>query len=379
MNFAPSTRSPRSPASFRVPGPVRALAPASALLLGASLLLSACGKHDSTGGAASAGSGASQASAPAASASPASVASSTQAAADLAGAASGASPFSEGLKRADLMHVVFPKWRDANTPGARVVTVELPERDSSGSVRRTAANGAPALAESSVEIVPREVIRLDDAHAVMVTEGVEVDDSGARADSDASGAWLGAYFFRHDATGWTLETRMDGVDYLGTAGTYGSTSVARIRDGEFGLILDGGGCWQGFCGSWASVYGITPGRIANYASTVPVDGSNLGASGDCDLALKSIKGASDTDVTVTTRSDSPPACFDIGGKLTLATADDGTPEMRIRFDGAESIGSASAADSGDDAGQRAIHQTAVYRLRDGKYVLASGHNPIPPF
>ncbi|MBN3728836.1 hypothetical protein, partial [Burkholderia sp. Ac-20379] len=288
-------------------------------------------------------------------------------------AASGAGGFSQGLKRADLMRVVFPTWRDANDANARVVDVDLPVRDDAGRLPHAAA---PKTESTRVEIAPRQVIRLDDTHAVMLTEGVGVGDTGVRDDSYASGAWLGAYFFRRDATGWLLDKRVDGVDYLGVAGTYGDTSVARIGADEFGVVLTGGGCWQGFCGTWASVYGVAPGRIATYASTVPVDGNNLGASGECETALQQSgapKSASDTDVVVNTDASNPPACFDIGGKLALATGSDGVSEMRIRFDGVEST------DTDDGTRSRQIHQTAVYRLRGGKYVLSSGHNPVPPF
>ncbi|QKM50735.1 hypothetical protein B7760_04800 [Burkholderia glumae] len=47
--------------------------------------------------------------------------------------------------------------------------------------------------------------------------------------------------------------------------------------------------------------------------------------------------------------------------------------MRIHFDGAQTSG------PGDEPAVRLIHQTAVYRLRDGKYMLASGRNPVPAF
>jgi hypothetical protein len=292
-----------------------------------------------------------------------------------ADAASGAGAFSQGLKRADLMRVVFPAWRDANDASSRVVDVDLPVRDDSGRLPHAAAQKTET---TRVEIAPRQVIRLDDTHAVMLTEGVGVADTGVRDDSYASGAWLGAYFFRRDATGWLLDKRVDGVDYLGVAGSYGDTSVVRIGADEFGVVLTGGGCWQGFCGTWASVYGVAPGRIATYASTVPVDGNNLGASGDCEMALQqtgAAKGAaaSDTDVVVGTDASNPPACFDIGGKLTLAPGSDGGSEMRIRFDGVEST------NTDDGTRSRQIHQTAVYRLQGGKYVLSSGHNPVPPF
>ncbi|MCR1770425.1 hypothetical protein EXE55_19580 [Burkholderia glumae] len=360
--FAPGAASPPA-----CPQPVRRLA-ALALLGAMSVLLSACERQGAHDAGTPAASGAAGMSAPASAAARVATADPGAAAASLSAAAA-------GLGRADLMRAVFPRWHEGNDPGARDVEVELPERDDAGRIRR--ADGAAKTIAARVEIAPREVIRLDDTHAVMLTEGVSVDDGGVRDDSYASGAWLGAYFFRRDAAGWVLERRVDGVDYLGVAGTLGETSVARIGAGEFGLVVTGGGCWQGFCGTWASVYGIRPGRIATYASTIPTDGNNLGASGDCDAALKAAEAAhgaaSETDLIATADAGSPPSCFDINGKLSLAAAADGTSEMRIHFDGAQTSG------PGDEPAVRLIHQTAVYRLRDGKYMLASGRNPVPAF
>ncbi|ALK34843.1 hypothetical protein bpln_2g26450 [Burkholderia plantarii] len=380
MIFASPSRSP-SPLGPSAFAPVSAVMPAcpparrlaSLALLGAmSVLLSACERHGAHDAGTATASGAASVSAPAPAAASATRPASTASDASSASSASASTP---GLKRADLMRAVFPHWHEGNDPGARDVEVELPERDDSGRIRRAA--GAARTAVTRIEIAPREVIRLDDTHAVMLTEGVSVDDGGVRDDSYASGAWLGAYFFRHDAAGWVLEQRMDGVDYLGVAGTLGDTSVARIGADEFGLIVTGGGCWQGVCGTWASVYGIKPGHVATYASTIPTDGNNLGASGDCDAALKAADtahgAASETDVVATTDAGGPPSCFDINGKLSLATAADGTSEMRIHFDGAQTSG------SGDEPAVRTIHQTAVYRLRDGKYVLVAGHDPVPAF
>ncbi len=348
-----------------------------ALLGAASLLLGACNRHDANQAAASGASSASSA-VPAAASMPASAAALASGALAASDSSGTTASFSQGLKRGDLMRVVFPNWHEGNDPAAQAVEVPLPERDGSGRIRRAAGSASAKTVASRIEITPREVIRLDDTHAVMLTEGVGIDDTGVRDDGYAAGAWLGAYFFRRDASGWMLERRVDGVDYLGVAGSLGDTSVTRIGAGEFGLIVTGGGCWQGFCGTWASVYGVAPGRIATYASTVPVDGNNLGASGDCEATLKAASpahgtAASETDVVVSNDAGSPPACFEVDGKLSLVTAEDGTSEMQIHFDGAETIA------SGDDGGLRLIHQTAVYRLRDGKYVLSSGHNPVPAF
>jgi hypothetical protein len=59
----------------------------------------------------------------------------------------------------------------------------------------------------------------------MLTEGVETGGDGEPIDSYASGASLGAYFFRESTGGWQLENRIDGVDLSGFMGTYGQSRV----------------------------------------------------------------------------------------------------------------------------------------------------------
>lgn len=292
---------------------------------------------------------------------------------------------SPDLKRTSLMHAVFPTWKDTKKGNERIVDVELPTHDDQGHLSK-------ALGSSQLDVTPREVIRLDDTHAVMLTEGVEVTDTGERVDAYASGAWLGAYFFDKQPSGWVLDKRIDGVSYDGVAGTYGETHVVRMSPTEFGFWSMAGGCWQGYCGTWASVFGIRPGRIERLAETLRVSASDLGAKGDCeDIQKGDDAPASGSDVPVRGAAQAPasaandgagskntggdaagtPQCFDIDGKLAFEQGVDALGDLRMTFSGEETIGQGSQVRNVDDV--------AVYRVKDGKYVLVEGRNPVPGF
>lgn len=318
-------------------------------MLAATLLCGGCGKHAATGGE------------PAASDTPAS---DTQAVAH-----------SPDLKRANLMRAVFPTWEDTKKGDKRVVDVQVPGRDDHGRLTKT-------LGDSRFDVLPRQVVRLDDTHAVMLTEGVEVTDTGERDDSYASGAWLGAYFFARQAAGWVLDKRIDGVDYGGVAGSYGESRVVRLSPSEFGLVLTSGGCWQGYCGSWASVYGIEHEEVRSLVDTLPVAAGNLGATEDCETILNNGASPASSTAPQSAQSAQPasdasgdapdtPQCFNVDGKLEFVQGKDTPGDLRIAFTGAETVGKGKAVRNVDDV--------AVYRLKNGRYALSEGSNPVPGF
>ncbi|MDQ0609237.1 hypothetical protein QFZ83_003408 [Variovorax sp. W1I1] len=262
------------------------------------------------------------------------------------------------LKRAELMALVFP---DSQGPGAaprQPDTVSLPERANEGKT----VPGSEA--EQQAHVSPREVVRLDDTHAVMLTETVPLDDRGQPMNGHVNGAWLGAYFFEQGADGWKLASRNDAVDYLGFMGNLGTTKVERIAPQRFALTIAHGSCWQGYCGQWLSVYGLEAGQVRVLASGIPLSATNAGVHESCEKVRDAGK------------PDEPPpsgGCFDIGGTPTFALGTDDAPgEMRIAFKGERMAGGKSRRVS-------TIDSTLVYAWRKGAYVLTEGRNPVPSF
>lgn len=258
------------------------------------------------------------------------------------------------LQRSELMALVFPGWEDREA--SRSVTVSLPDVSNDGKP----VSGSES--DQRADITPREVVRLDDSHAVMLTETVPLDDQGQRQDSHVAGAWLGAYFFEQGSDGWMLTRRNDAVDYQGFMGSLGTTKVERIAPQRFVLTTVNGSCWQGYCGSWLSVFELGSSVVRPVLSGIPLAASNGGADEACDKVLKS------------ERADVSPqgSCFDVEGspEFTLGT-DDAPGDMRIAFNGART------ASAGADVEN--IDATVVYAWKQGTYVPSSGRNPVPSF
>ncbi|MFJ1251744.1 hypothetical protein [Cupriavidus sp. CuC1] len=316
------------------------LAPALALCLG----LPACSRHDAPPAAAGA--------------------SSAQASAAVAQA--------DSLKREALILLAFPAWRDDDK--GRVVHAALPDLDYKG-------KGEAPLVEDTIDVKPIQVIRLDDTHAVMLTEGVVVDEGGTRNDSHAAGAWLGAYFFTRNASangegagGWQLSRRVDGVDYTGVEGALGQSSVARISATDFALTLTWGSCWQGYCGSWASVYRLEPGQISTLLGGVAMSAENSGALEPCNEAL-----SGKSDVLAERGTDSQDAgeqvCYAVEGKPAFALGADTPGDLTVTFQGQE----VKLPGGAGKPRRKSLDAVVRYRFQDGKYLVSQGANPVPSF
>ncbi|MCP3024740.1 hypothetical protein [Cupriavidus basilensis] len=319
------------------------LAPALALCLG----LSACSRHEAPPAAAGA--------------------SSAQAA-----PASAAVAQADTLKREALILLAFPAWRDDDK--GRVVRAALPDPDYKGT-------GEPPLVEGTIDVKPIQVIRLDDTHAVMLTEGMVVEEGGTRNNSHAAGAWLGAYFFTRDATasgespgGWRLSRRVDGYDFSGGRGSLGESSIAKISATDFALTLTWGGCWQGYCGSWASFYRLAPGQISTLLAGEAMSAENAGALEPCEEAL-----SGKSDVLAQRGADSQDAgeqvCFAVEGKPAFALGADSPGDLTVTFRGQEVKVPGGAA----KPRRKSLDAVVRYRFQDGKYQVSQGENPVPSF
>lgn len=258
------------------------------------------------------------------------------------------------LKRGELMALVFPGWEDKDD--SRSGTVQLPDIGNDGKPVKGSEG------EQQADITPREVVRLDDTHAVMLTETVPLDDQGQPINGHVSGAWIGAYFFEQGTDGWTLAKRSDGVDYLGFMGNIGQTKVERIAPQRFVLTTTSGSCWQGNCGTWFSVYELGVGTVHELVTGIPLSATNSGADEACEQVLKN------------ERPDTPPrgSCFDVDGTPEFVLGTDDEPgDMRIVFSGTQTTSASNRLQT--------VDRTVVYAYRKGRYVPGEGRNPVPGF
>ncbi|MFM9925487.1 hypothetical protein VLK31_21030 [Variovorax sp. H27-G14] len=270
---------------------------------------------------------------------------------------------SASLKRADLMALVFPDSQGPNAKPEQPDAVSLPEIGNDG-------KSVPgSTAEQNARVSPREVVKLDDTHAVMLTETVPVDDQGQAMDGHANGAWLGAYFFEQGPEGWKLTSRTDGVDYLGFMGNLGTTKIERMAPRRYALTITNGSCWQGYCGEWLAVYALDAGKVRPVTPSIAMSASNEGASEGCDKPSR----------PESLQEPQQAECYDISGTPAFTPAftpgpDDNTPgEMRIAFKGTRTVV------NGKSRHTENIDNTLVYAWRKDAYVLTEGRNPVPSF
>lgn len=251
-------------------------------------------------------------------------------------------PHAKTLDRNGLMRLVFPTWAPKGTAANQ--TVSLPA-DSSQSDKTD---------ETEARVSPLHVVRLDDTHAVMVTETVAVDEHSEPMNCHACSANLGAYFFSHDDKGWRLDARQDSVGTSGVNGAIGTTRVERLGN-AFVVFAEWGSCWQGNCGSWLEAFGFWPGKAKSLTPGIPLDAENSGAVGDCDNT--------DPELGATQ------PCFDVSSKWAVRQG-----HVVIDFKG-------QTQDPLDDDGKRPpavkIATQARYALQGDELKLVAGSNPVP--
>ncbi|MGJ7603235.1 hypothetical protein ACSFA7_02755 [Variovorax sp. LT1R20] len=262
------------------------------------------------------------------------------------------------LKRAELLALVFPDSQGPQAAADTPDTVRLPEIGNDG--KQVAGSDG----ERKAQVSAREVVRLDDRHAVMLTENLPLDDQGQPMNGHPEGAWLGAYFFEQGPDGWKLTGRNDAVDYQGFMGNLGETKVEHLTTGQFVMTLTNGSCWQGNCAQWLSVFSLETDRVRAMVRGIPLSAVNEGADEACEKLLKA------------ERPEAPPrnACYDISGRLAFAPGAEGDEkgEMHIAFSGKRTNGT-------KDPAVRTVNTTLVYVNRNGAYVLRQGRNPVPSF
>ncbi|MBK6294931.1 MAG: hypothetical protein IPF55_12030 [Rhodoferax sp.] len=179
--------------------------------------------------------------------------------------------YSATLERASLMLLPFPTW---NAGGAgRVQRVDL----SATATEKNKANFTAVRAE----ITPLYVVRLDDSHAVLLTQALPVGEGDQPYACHACAGTIGAYFFAHNAAGWRQTKRHDALATSGVEGNLGETSIAKLADGHYAMTAEWGSCWQGYYGSWLVIAGLQADTAVVLAPGLPLAADNDGAYGAC--------------------------------------------------------------------------------------------------
>ncbi|MFZ6645458.1 hypothetical protein ACO0LO_07070 [Undibacterium sp. TJN25] len=279
-------------------------------------------------------------------------------------------PHTDSLKRSALMELVFPA--DPQQPTAKTRQVLMPGDQ---------LKAEPTMQTATVE--PLYVVQLDDAHAVMLTQTLPADEAGNAMTCHACSNYIGAYSFTHDERGWRLSKRQDVVASIGVEGSLGKTSILKTeRDGKpaFVFAAEWGSCWQGYCGSWLSLIDLTADGAQQAAADIPSGAESSGATGDCEEApatepAKASAAPQDASKPAEDDTDqgkrmSAGPCFDVSSKWVL----NGT-QLSFDFKGV----TRNTEEAGKSKSLVKINERTVYEMKDGKFALKSGKNPVPGF
>jgi hypothetical protein len=252
-------------------------------------------------------------------------------------------PHAKNLERKGLMRLVFPEWSPTGTGANQLLA--LP----GGSDEHSAA------VETEARIMPTHVIRLDETHAVMVTEAAAIDDDGEPQRCHACAVNLGAYFFSHDDKGWRLDARTDSIGAVGADGHGGDMKVARLGN-AYVLFAEWGSCWQGYCGTWLEPFGFWPGKAKRLGEAIRLSAENSGAVGDCDANDPALG--------------SSQPCYEVSGKWSIRK-----DQLVIDFKGT----TRDAAEEGLRPPATPVAAQAHFALQGEALTLVSGTNPVPAF
>lgn len=262
------------------------------------------------------------------------------------------------LSRRELLAVAFPAWKptldkDGKPAATMIEAIDMPGvhwpwlgHDSRG--------GPDGDGASTVQVVPMNVTRLDETHAVLTTwmlpAGAELE---ASCDSYDCRYALGTYFFTLQDARWHLSRRVDVA-----ADTYGSDAPkARVEawPGK-GFVLGDSQkhCHGGACVEHLTLLGLAPDQLLfEFQSNVSLEDRSVIDCGEVlDPAFKLPDGAPDSF-----------HCDEAEGKWRV----DGDA---IRIDFAETSRSAS-----EGVLEPVTEANFFARLvpRNGKLVLVSGH------
>ena len=247
-----------------------------------------------------------------------------------------------------LMQSAFGEKYDIKEKKARANLRDLEKRDERG----------------PYELIAQEIYLLPDEQILLVANAQVVLDSGEVNDSHAAGGLLNLFWFRagEKLGTWKLSNRAENIDSLGSFGVFGRTQISRFADKQSMLTIESGGTWQGYTAGYRSFFHVTNNAVhaLGYISTYS---GNLGA---CD--------------------ENTEHCWEITADWKLLSAQPGTlPDLQLTISGVDEnmpeklASSAASRESSPPVARlsKKVEGNALYRVKDGKYVLIQGKNTVP--
>jgi hypothetical protein len=270
---------------------------------------------------------------------------------------------------AQLMTLAFPGWADSTAE--RVQTVTLP--------RMPGMSREPGLAVWSqganrVLAEPRLALRTDATHLTLIVGLVPATENGKPAVSHVLPMALAAYQFEQRGTAWKLAASQ-GV--FAMRGFFGEATVRAVQlsSQRHAVAVEYGSCWQGYCGTWMSLFELDKGSVRQEAAVeMALSGINVDSTADCMRRLQPLikphaqEARPEDDRTPGDSHD----CYAIESSWTVEPSREQPGDLVIRYQGAMSRAEAHLVPPA------AIDQRQVLRYSGGKYRAVSGFNPVPP-
>jgi hypothetical protein len=273
---------------------------------------------------------------------------------------------------AQLAALAFPGWSEGQA--ARYQTVSVAEAEvAHGGFARWVVNA------SRVRVDPKLVLRLDASHLTLIAGLAPANEDGQPVTAHNTPLGLAAYQFELRGAAWSL-TRRQGV--FAMRGFFGEAAVRAVAlsNGRQGVALEYGSCWQGYCGTWLSLYEADgPAMRTRPAVELTLSGHNENAALDCSRRLQPLVKMPAQDTALRDDGARPEGhdCYAIEGSWAIEARDgqdahDGPGDLVLHYQGAMSRAGAHAAPP------VAIDQRQVLRYGGGRYRAVSGFDPVPP-
>jgi hypothetical protein len=270
---------------------------------------------------------------------------------------------------AELMMQAFPGW--SLLPASHLQTVTLPRMPG---VSREPGLAVWSVGQNRVLAEPRLALRLDPTHVTLIAGLVPATENGKPAVSHALPMAIAAYQFEQRGGSWQLAGRQ-GVFAL--RGFFGEASLRAVElsDRRQALSVEYGSCWQGYCGTWMSLYELDKGLVRQEpALEMALSGINVDSTWDCMRRLQPLikPHPQDTHPEDAKVPGDSHDCYAIQSSWTVEPSREQPGDLVIRYQGAMSRAQAHVAPP------NAIDQRQVLRYNGGKYRAISGFNPVPP-
>jgi hypothetical protein len=272
---------------------------------------------------------------------------------------------------AQLAALAFPGWSDS--PAGRTQPMSI----AAGPGMGRDGDASWAASATRVLVEPKLVLRTDATHLTLIAGMVPAGGDGTPHASHPTPLALAAYQFDLRGSAWSL-ARQQGV--FAMRGFFGAATVRAVAlsNQRQAVAVEYGSCWQGYCGTWLSLYEVDGGKMRTQpAVELSLSGNNDNAAFDCERRLQPlIKHKHDHGPHDDSEKPDRHDCYVIEGSWTIDPARDaarGEPgDMVIHYQGAMSRAGAHTAPP------VAIDQRQVLRYAGARYRAIAGFDPVPP-